>query len=68
MGKLGTAGPAGPWAVVWRHGPAVLRYLRGIGFRFRCRVGRVWVYRLPPSRTATLRSHSQDIHERLVRM
>lgn len=35
------------WAVVWRREPTVVRYLRGIGFRFRCRAGRVWVYRLP---------------------
>jgi hypothetical protein len=36
------------WAVVWQRSPAVAGYLRGTGFRFRDRVGRVWIYRLPP--------------------
>jgi len=35
------------WAVVWRHSPAVVRYLRGLGFRLRRRADRVWLYRLP---------------------
>ncbi|MGE5135875.1 MAG: hypothetical protein ACM32E_23575 [Gemmatimonadota bacterium] len=45
------------WAVLWRHPPAVLRYLRGLGFRFCCRAGRVWLYRLPGRMVATVRGH-----------